>query len=87
MPAIKRQASFVGNAFKPQHQTKLTERIIHRKWSGAPPSFYKIRIYYLVLLQACDNKTNGGPWEETNIGSQMDFPAVTAEDSMLPACD
>jgi len=86
-PAIKRQASFVGNAFKPQQQTKLTEWLIHRKLSGAPPSFYKSRLYYLVLLQACDNKTNGGNREETNIGSQMAFPAATAEESMLPACD
>ena len=87
IPAIKRQASFVGNAFKPQQQSKLTERLIHRKWSGAPPSFYKSRLYYLVLLQACDNKANGGNGEETNTESRMAFPAATTEESMLPACD
>ena len=85
--AIKRQASFVGNEFKPHQQTKLTEWLIHRKWSSAPPSFYKSRIYYLVLLQACDNKTNGEKREETNIGSQMAFSAATEEESMLPARD
>ena len=72
--------------YKTKQQIILLKWLIQKRRPGAPLSFYKYRPYYLVLLQACDNNTNGGNREETDIGSQKHCPAAMAEKEKIQAC-